>query len=117
MSNVNLTEEQLAFFKKVLETLVRQLQGELKHEAAEMRDALPQDSEDAASEREEREIVELANQVEVEEIDQVYEALQRIGSGDFGKCQKCLGPVGYQRLRAVPYAKYCISCQSERESN
>lgn len=50
-------------------------------------------------------------QIEVEEIDA---ALKRIGEGHYGQCLACGGPIGLQRLRAVPEAKYCLSCAGKR---
>jgi DnaK suppressor protein len=35
-------------------------------------------------------------------------ALQRIDEGSFGTCVVCGGPVGEERLEAVPYAMLCI---------
>jgi len=111
----HLTPEQIDTFKKVLQKLLKRVEGDIQESGAEMHQALPQNFRDAVVDREELEIVEIANQVETVEADQIQDALQRIGSGDFGICQKCLKPVGYQRLRAMPYAKFCITCQEENE--
>lgn len=35
-------------------------------------------------------------------------ALQRIDDGTFGTCAACGGPIGEERLEAVPYATLCI---------
>jgi RNA polymerase-binding protein DksA len=35
-------------------------------------------------------------------------ALQRIDEGSFGTCVVCGGPIGEERLEAVPYATLCI---------
>lgn len=35
-------------------------------------------------------------------------ALQRIDDGSFGTCVVCGGPIGEERLEAVPYATLCI---------
>jgi DnaK suppressor protein len=35
-------------------------------------------------------------------------ALQRIDEGTFGTCAACGGPIGEERLEAVPYATLCI---------
>ena len=37
-------------------------------------------------------------------------ALARIREGRFGLCLACGGPMGLQRLRAIPEARYCIAC-------
>ena len=43
-------------------------------------------------------------------------ALQRITSGDYGICLHCDEPIAIDRLRAQPFASFCIECQSLSES-
>jgi DnaK suppressor protein len=38
-------------------------------------------------------------------------ALDRIDAGTFGECLNCGQEIGAQRLQAVPWARYCITCQ------
>jgi RNA polymerase-binding transcription factor DksA len=44
------------------------------------------------------------------ELAQIDEALTRIQQGSYGRCLACGGPMGLQRLRAVPEARYCMGC-------
>ena len=37
-------------------------------------------------------------------------ALLRIAAGEYGICPECGEEISEQRLKAVPYAKYCVSC-------
>jgi len=48
------------------------------------------------------------------EIDEIDAALERIGTGHYGLCLACGGPIGLQRLRAIPEARYCVSCSGRR---
>jgi DnaK suppressor protein len=41
----------------------------------------------------------------------VEEALDRLEAGDFGACLSCEEPIPAKRLRALPWARYCIPCQ------
>ena len=41
----------------------------------------------------------------------VEEALDRLGSGDYGICQACEEPIAAKRLNAIPWARYCVECQ------
>lgn len=41
----------------------------------------------------------------------VQEALDRVQSGDYGVCLSCEQPIPAKRLRAVPWARYCVPCQ------
>jgi DnaK suppressor protein len=42
---------------------------------------------------------------------QVQSALARIGDESFGVCLRCDEPIPERRLRAVPWAAYCVPCQ------
>src|SRR5512141_1228845 len=44
------------------------------------------------------------------ELAEIDAALARIAEGRYGRCQSCGGPMGLQRLRALPEARYCVSC-------
>ncbi len=44
------------------------------------------------------------------ELAEIDAALIRIEEGRYGTCQNCGGPMGLQRLRALPEARYCIAC-------
>jgi DnaK suppressor protein len=45
----------------------------------------------------------------------VDEALARIGQKDFGFCNACSSEIKSTRLDAVPWARYCLSCQELQE--
>ncbi len=44
------------------------------------------------------------------ELAEIDEALMRIQEGRYGFCLSCGGPMGLQRLRAIPEARYCLAC-------
>lgn len=48
------------------------------------------------------------------ELAAIDEALRRITEGRYGDCLACGGPLGLQRIRAIPEARYCIACASGR---
>jgi DnaK suppressor protein len=41
----------------------------------------------------------------------VDEALDRLATGDYGICLECDEPIAEKRLRALPWARYCVACQ------
>ena len=41
----------------------------------------------------------------------VDEALDRLNAGDYGVCLACEEPIPAKRLRALPWARYCVPCQ------
>lgn len=44
------------------------------------------------------------------ELQKVNHALARIARGEYGVCSRCGGPIGAERLVALPYADACIDC-------
>jgi Prokaryotic dksA/traR C4-type zinc finger len=43
----------------------------------------------------------------------VKAALGRIAEGTYGCCRQCHVTIGLERLRAVPHALFCITCQED----
>lgn len=81
--------------------------GELSH--------FDQHAADAASETFEREKdFSILEQVEAELAD-VERALQRLDDGSYGSCEACGGPIGDERLEAMPAARFCVGHQSQAE--
>ena len=46
---------------------------------------------------------------------EINEALARIEQGNYGLCENCQQLILKERLKAVPYARYCIDCQRKAE--
>ena len=115
----DLTEAQLAEFVTSLETLQENLQQQLLSSAAQAQpvtldqqavgrvsriDAIQQQHIAIAS-RQQTKILMI----------QVQAALARIDAGDYGYCQECGELVGLLRLKAQPYARWCLQCQTRSE--
>jgi DnaK suppressor protein len=49
-------------------------------------------------------------------LDQVEDALERFEAGTYGLCEQCGREIDPARLKALPYATLCLSCQQRRES-
>jgi DnaK suppressor protein len=43
-------------------------------------------------------------------------AVDRIKTGDYGRCEECEELIAPQRLNAIPWARFCVKCQSQLES-
>jgi RNA polymerase-binding protein DksA len=43
------------------------------------------------------------------------EALNRLATGEYGQCVECEQPIALARLRALPFAVRCLSCQERVE--
>jgi DnaK suppressor protein len=53
------------------------------------------------------------NSIDVSLLREVEEALERVEEGLYGECMDCDEPISTKRLEAIPWARYCISCQEE----
>ena len=51
------------------------------------------------------------NSLDYDQLRLVQEALDRLAAGDYGVCLECEGPIAPKRLRALPWARYCVICQ------
>jgi len=51
------------------------------------------------------------NRLDYLQLRMIDEALDRLKSGDFGTCLACEEPIPAKRLKALPWARYCVSCQ------
>lgn len=55
-------------------------------------------------------------QRELEEMQDIEAALERIAAGTFGECTDCAEGIGRSRLDAYPTAKRCLRCQNQYET-
>jgi RNA polymerase-binding transcription factor DksA len=46
------------------------------------------------------------------ELRDIDDALARMNEGAFGQCSRCGGAIGRHRLRAIPEARYCLTCSA-----
>jgi len=51
------------------------------------------------------------NSLDYEQLRLVEQALDRMDDGEYGICLACEEPIAAKRLRAVPWARYCVGCQ------
>jgi len=54
-------------------------------------------------------------EMEHREIREVEEALERIKSGEYGKCRSCGKRISKARLEALPFATLCLKCKRAEE--
>jgi DnaK suppressor protein len=56
----------------------------------------------------------LENEDEIMQL--VRASLDRLEEGNFGVCEGCVELIPPRRLEALPYARYCVPCQTQSES-
>ena len=50
-----------------------------------------------------------------EALEDIDEALEKLGKDAYGKCESCGKSIAWERLDAVPHAKLCLKCKTEEE--
>lgn len=50
------------------------------------------------------------------ELVEIRNALDRIRRGVYGTCESCSNEIASERLKRLPYARYCIECQASFEA-
>lgn len=70
------------------------------------------DWEEAATEREEEEVLESMGHSAKAEVKMIHAALDRIAEGEYGYCAKCGDEIGEERLDVLPYTPFCRNCAS-----
>jgi DnaK suppressor protein len=54
---------------------------------------------------------------QVKELREIEHALTKVNQGSFGTCEMCGEPIGLERMRVKPHARYCIVCREAYEKN
>jgi DnaK suppressor protein len=70
---------------------------------------------DQAGDERDRELSLLLTSRDKEKLQAINEALEKIREGGYGICEECGDKIGMGRLKVMPLAKYCVSCQSKLE--
>ena len=47
---------------------------------------------------------------------QIDEALRRLEDGTYGTCEDCSREINPERLKAMPFARWCVECQQKAEA-
>jgi len=74
------------------------------------------DDADKASQSIEKELLFELSDNERMTLDHIEAALRKLDKGTYGTCESCRKPIPRPRLEALPFARYCIGCQSSAES-
>jgi RNA polymerase-binding transcription factor DksA len=52
-----------------------------------------------------------AQEVHSEAVEAIRSALVKLTAGYYGVCERCEGPIPFERLEALPAVRYCVACQ------
>lgn len=70
---------------------------------------------DQAGDERDRELSLLLSGRDKEKLLAINEALEKVKEGTYGICEECGEKIGSGRLKVMPLAKHCVSCQAKLE--
>lgn len=111
-------QELLLDRSKILEFDLAALEDETAGEGAERvgpQSSAPAHLAELASDASEKAVMYGQLQIQSGELTEVRDALERLEQGTFGLCEQCNEAIPLERLRAIPYARLCVGCQTEQE--
>ncbi|MDI6758665.1 MAG: TraR/DksA family transcriptional regulator [Candidatus Omnitrophota bacterium] len=119
-------KKDLAEFKKLILKLKDKIMGDIKHISEDTLKKSPKEfcgdisgytyhMADVATDAYDREFSLGLAASERELVYKLDEALKKIEEGVFGICEECKLLIAKNRLKAVPYAQFCVKCQQKKE--
>jgi DnaK suppressor protein len=112
--------ERLKHFRGLLETQLRQHDGQVRDKQREAQESNAddgvKDSLDMSLQDANQELALRLGERESEMVAEIDEALRRIDDGSYGDCERCGKPIDERRLEALPTARFDAACQSQIES-
>lgn len=107
-------ESELNYFKEILESrkvqIVKNISG-VNAELAELSSLELNDEGDHASMNNNSMVESAIVNQQQKELREIEVTLGKITNGDYGICEMCEDPIGFQRLKVKPHAIYCIDCR------
>jgi DnaK suppressor protein len=103
-----------ASYKKILENKAEEVRRSMTAQKAAQvvaRLDVPSDEGDLSQQHHEEWIFLNRNTIDMKLLREVSDALHRIETGQYATCLECEEPISQKRLDAVPWARYCVTCQ------
>jgi len=103
-----------AVYKKVLEKKAEEVRNSMSAQKAAQvvaRLDVPSDEGDLSQQHHEEWIFLNRNTIDMKLLREISDALHRIDTGQYGVCLECEEPISVKRLEALPWARYCVTCQ------
>ncbi len=112
-----MNEAQLAHFEKILNDWKSDLRAEVDRTVHHMQDDAANfpDPSDRATQESEFSLELRTRDRERKLIKKIDEAINSIGTADYGYCETCGVEIGIRRLEARPTATLCIDCKTLEE--
>ena len=103
-----------AQYRKVLEKKAEEVRRSMSAQKAAQvvaRLDIPSDEGDLSQQHHEEWIFLNRNTIDMKLLREIADALDRIEHDTYGICMECEEPISTKRLDAVPWARYCVTCQ------
>jgi DnaK suppressor protein len=121
-----MTKAELKSYQQMLLDLQNRLNGDVSHltdealhqsgsEAGGNLSSMPIHMADLGTDAYEQENTLNLLQNEEQVLADIAAALDRVDHGTFGQCEECGKEIPEARLRALPYARYCVECARKLE--
>ena len=101
-------------YRKILEKKAEEVRRSMSaQKAAQLvgRLDVPSDEGDLSQQHHEEWIFLNRNTIDMRHLREINDALHRIDTDQYAICLECEEPISTKRLDAVPWAKYCVTCQ------
>ncbi|HPD61422.1 MAG TPA: TraR/DksA C4-type zinc finger protein, partial [Thermodesulfobacteriota bacterium] len=97
---------------KMRENLLQEIASNMKMEISHLQEAIA-DMYDLADDERERQFSILLCDRDREKLELIDEALERLDEGTYGICEECGAKIAEGRIKVMPFARYCVACQSK----
>lgn len=105
-------------FRQLLLTRRQELSGNLEDTKFDTLARMGRVAEDDQAQISHEEFISLQrNSMDYQALRQVNAAIERINTGEYGVCANCDEPISEKRLKAIPWAKYCVVCQDRVQAH
>ncbi|MDO9265739.1 MAG: RNA polymerase-binding protein DksA [Sulfurimonas sp.] len=107
-------DSELKYFKEILEgrkeQIIKNIKG-VNEELSQLSSMELNDEGDHASVDNSSMVESAIVHQQEQELREINVTLGKIVTGDYGICEMCEDPIGFQRLKVKPHAIYCIDCR------
>jgi DnaK suppressor protein len=116
MMTKNGPKPKTANYRKILENKAEEVRLSMSAQKAAQvvaRLDIPSDEGDLSQQHHEEWIFLNRNSIDMKLLREIAGALHRMDHDHYGVCMECEEPISSKRLDAVPWAKYCVTCQEK----
>ena len=116
MITKNGPKPKLAHYRKILEKKAEEVRRSMSAQKAAQvvaRLDVPSDEGDLSQQHHEEWIFLNRNTIDMKLLREISDALHRMDQEHYGVCLECEEPISTKRLDAVPWARYCVTCQEK----